>query len=132
VLCIDDNEDVLASVTAVLRNVGYITFAATSGPEGLRLLRTASVDLVVLDYEMPEMNGELIAQNIRKLKPKLPIVLFTGAPDDVPDRVRQNVNEVIYKADFSALLSGIEKLSRRTGTSPSAEAIRHDSDDQHH
>lgn len=114
VLCIDDNKDVLAVLTEVLQNSGYSTLTAASGSDGLRLLRSASVHVVVLDYEMPEMKGDLIAQAIRRYTPGLPIVLFTGVPDDVPDRVRQNVNHVVHKTDFSGLLSALKKLSEES------------------
>jgi CheY-like chemotaxis protein len=114
VLCIDDNQDVLRSVGEVLRTSGYGSLTALSGNEGLRLLLQNSVDLVVLDYEMPGMNGGLVAQAIRRSKPKLPIILFTGIPDDIPESVRQNVNEVVYKADFGGLLTAIGKLTKKS------------------
>ena len=109
-LCIDDNRDVLASVADVLMNSGYSTLTANNGSEGLRLLRTTSVDVVVLDYEMPEMTGDAVAQGIRRHKPGLPIVLFTGAPDHVPESVRQNVNAVVYKTEFAGLLNSVKKV----------------------
>jgi len=114
ILCIDDNEDVLKSLGEVLRTSGYGTLAASSGSQGLRLLVQNPVDLVVLDYEMPGMNGDLVAQAIRRSKPELPIILFTGIPDDVPDSVRQNVNGVIYKADFGGLLALVRKLIKKS------------------
>jgi CheY-like chemotaxis protein len=110
VLCIDDNKDVLASLASVLQNSGYGTLIAESGSEGLRLLRSTSVDVVVLDYEMPEMKGDLVAEMIRRHKPNVPIVLFTRIPDHVSDRVRQNINMVVYKADFSGLLGALKQL----------------------
>jgi len=115
ILCIDDKHDVLGSLAEVLRASGYSTLTALSGNQGLRLLLQNSVDLVVVDYEMPGMNGDLVAQAIRRSKPTLPIILFTGIPDDIPDSVRQNVNGVVSKVDFGGLLTLIGKL---TGKSP--------------
>lgn len=120
VLCVDDNKDVLAMLADVLRNTGYSTLTALSGNEGLCRLRSASVDVVVLDYEMPKMNGDLVAQAIRRLKPMLPIVLFTGVPDDIPDHVRQNVNAVVHKADFGGLLAALKSLIKASGGKGSA------------
>ena len=111
VLCIDDKRDVLAVLAEVLQNSGYSALTAASGTEGLRLLRSTAVHVVVLDYEMPEVNGDLIAQAIRRYKPEVPIVLFTGAPDDVSDGVRQNVNRVVHKTDFNGLLGALKKLA---------------------
>lgn len=44
--------------------LGVGTLTATSGSEGLRLLRSTAVHVVVLDYEMPEMNGDLIGHTV--------------------------------------------------------------------
>ena len=115
-LCIDNHKDVLAVLAEVLQNSGYSTLTASSGSEGLRLLRATSVHLVILDYEMPIMNGDLIAQAIRRYKPGLPIILFTAAADNVSDRVRQNVNSVVHKPDFSGLLGALKKLAEESAS----------------
>jgi len=114
ILCVDDKQDVLASLAEVLRASGYSTLTALSGNQGLRLLLQNSVDLVVLDYEMPAMNGDLVAQAIRRSKPELPIILFTGISDDIPDSVRQNVNVVVSKVDFGELLAVVGKLIKKS------------------
>ena len=93
---------------------GHSTLVAFSGSQGLRLLLQNSVDLVVLDYEMPVMNGDLVAQAIRRSKPKLPIILFTGIPDDIPGNVRKNVNEVVSKVDFGGLVTAVGKLTKKS------------------
>lgn len=59
ILCVDDNQDVLKSLGEVLRTSGYGTLTALSGNQGILLSLQNSVDLVVLDYEMPGMNGDL-------------------------------------------------------------------------
>ena len=114
ILCIDDSQDVLKSLTEVLWTSGYVTLTASSGNEGLRLLMQHSVDLVVLDYEMPGMNGDLVAQAIRRSKPGLPIILFTGMPDNIPDSVRQNVDGVVYKANLGGLLAVVRELIKKS------------------
>jgi len=114
ILCIDDSQDVLNLLVEVLWTSGYVTLTAFSGNEGLRLLVQHSVDLVVLDYEMPGMNGDLVAQAIRRSKPELPIILFTGRPDNVAEIVRQNVNGVVNKADLGGLLAVVSKLIKKS------------------
>jgi CheY-like chemotaxis protein len=114
ILCVDDDEDVLKWLGEVLQNSGYSTLTALSGNQGLRLLLQNPVDLVVLDYEMPGMNGNLAAQAIHRTKPELPIILFTGKPDDIPDSARKNVNAVVYKADSRGLLALVGRLIMKT------------------
>jgi CheY-like chemotaxis protein len=78
VLCIDDLESSLRLSRAYLEKHGYRVLTANSGPEGLRMLQAHSVDVLVLDYEMPLMNGEAVAREVRRLYPNLPIVLLSG------------------------------------------------------
>ena len=114
ILCVDDKPDVLESVAEVLRISGYGTLTALSGKQGILLALQNSVDLVVMDYEMPGMNGDLVAQAIRRYRPELPIILFTGIPDDIPDSARQNVDGVVSKVDFGGLLTLIGKLTQKS------------------
>jgi CheY-like chemotaxis protein len=120
ILCIDDKHDVLESIAEYLRASGHSTLIALSGKQGLRLLLQNSVDVVEVDYEMPVMNGDLVAQGIRRSKPEVPIILFTGIPDDIPGSVQRNVNAVISKVDFGGLLTAVSKLTKKSLGKPEA------------
>ena len=69
-LCIDDNEDMLECEKLFLESFGYTVLTAPSGGEGLELAATHPVDVVIVDYLMPEMNGQEIAIEMRRLGPK--------------------------------------------------------------
>jgi len=57
VLCIDDDKKALHARKPVLETAGYNVLTASSGRIGLRLLERHPVQLVILDYRMPDMNG---------------------------------------------------------------------------
>jgi two-component system, sensor histidine kinase and response regulator len=57
-LCIDDNEDVLECEKAFLESFGYTVLTAPSGGKALELASIHSVDVVIADYFMPEMDGQ--------------------------------------------------------------------------
>jgi DNA-binding NtrC family response regulator len=59
--------------------LGFKVLTATSGKQGIRLAAENLVDVVVTDYEMPGMNGEALAVAIKSLKPRVPVVLFSGS-----------------------------------------------------
>jgi CheY-like chemotaxis protein len=101
VLCIDDFESTLQLSRACLERHGYRVLTATSGMEGLNMLQAHAVDLLVLDYEMPIMNGEAVAREVRRTHPRLPIVLMS-AHDDHDDRrpVRQLVDAYVPKIEL--------------------------------
>src|SRR5579863_3899204 len=61
VLCIDDNQDVLECERAFLEIFGYTVLTASSSGKGLELASTQSVDVVLLTYLMPTMNGQALA-----------------------------------------------------------------------
>jgi CheY-like chemotaxis protein len=104
VLCIDDQEPNLRLSRAYLEKHGYHVLTATSGREGLRMLHSLPVDLLVLDYEMPVMNGEAVAREVRRLYPGLPIVLLSGHLEGEGWPVLQLVDAYVPKLDLPARL----------------------------
>ena len=122
-LCIDDNEDVLECEKSFLESFGYSVLTAASGGEGLELASKHSVDVVILDYFMPEMNGEEVAIEMRRLRPQAPIIMLSGAVD-VPEQVLKWVDAFIAKDCMaSQLLPTIAQLHECGSTSqPSCDA----------
>ncbi len=97
ILCIDDQEIGLEVRKLFLEALGYMVLIATNGPDGLRLLHEHAVDLMVLDFRMPGMDGEAVAHKTRELQPGLPIVMLTGYSQDLPPAVYGLVNVVVAK-----------------------------------
>jgi len=54
---------------------------ATNGREGLEMFRSGTFDLVLTDRAMPEMNGDQLAMEVKKLKSDQPVILLTGFGD---------------------------------------------------
>lgn len=73
-LCIDDDETLLDCLKSLLERHGYCVLAASSGRGGLEILTAHAVDLVVLDYAMPGMNGPQVASAIKRMCPQTRIV----------------------------------------------------------
>jgi hypothetical protein len=84
-LCIDDNQDVLECEKAFLETFGYTVLTAPSGRKGLELASVHSVDVVIVDYVMPEMNGQEFAIEMRRLKPQAPIIMLSPHSVRRPD-----------------------------------------------
>jgi len=115
VLCIDDNRDVLECVEAFLESCGYTVLTASSGGEGLELASNHSVDIVIVDYTMPEMNGQEVAIEMRRLRPKAPIIMLSGAVD-VPEQALKCVDAFIAKGQMAGqLLPTIAQLQGEMG-----------------
>ena len=118
ILCIDDNQDVLECEKAFLESFGYTVLTAPSGGKGLELASIHSVDVVIVDYSMPGMNGHEVAIAMRRLKPGAPIIMLSGAVD-VPEQVLNWVDTFIAKDHLgSQLLPAIAQLHQGKRISP--------------
>ena len=102
-LCIDDDEDVLECEKSFLESFGYTVLTASSGGKGLELASTCSVDVVIVDYLMPEMNGQEVAKEMRRLKPEAPIIMLSAAVD-VPEQALRVVDAFIAKDGLASQL----------------------------
>ena len=83
ILLIDDDSAVREVTSSLLRELGYVVMEVGSGGAALDLLsREASVDLVMLDFAMPGMNGVDVAREVNSKYPTLPVVFVTGYADN--------------------------------------------------
>ncbi|GIW27302.1 MAG: DNA-binding response regulator [Meiothermus sp.] len=115
ILVVDDEAVVRRTLRALLERAGYVVLEATHGLEALDLLDKA--DLIVLDWNMPRMNGLELLRHIREERPDLPVLMLT-AHDGEAERVqglRQGADDYLGKPLRSAeFLARIEALLRRT------------------
>jgi DNA-binding response OmpR family regulator len=81
ILMIDDQPKGLESLDFRLKRAGYRTTLAQNGELGLQAARSDPPDLVVLDVSMPELNGYQTCRELKKLRPTLPVIIFTGKSD---------------------------------------------------
>lgn len=78
ILVVDDMRGDRMLVESILKGRGYSVDVASDGVSALRVLSEVHFDLVVLDYEMPELNGVDTFRKARKLYPALMGVFVTG------------------------------------------------------
>src|SRR3989338_7597751 len=77
ILICDDEEGIRESFKLILEEGCDLKFA-TNGLEALEMLKTLSPRLMLLDIKMPKMHGMEILKQVKKLKPKLPVIIVTG------------------------------------------------------
>lgn len=81
ILLVDDDSAVREVTASMLRELGYVILEVGSGGAALDLLSGANVDLVVLDFAMPGMNGMEVAKQVHSRFPNLPVLFITGFAD---------------------------------------------------
>jgi CheY-like chemotaxis protein len=112
ILCIDDDAAILYYEKALLERSGYSVLTATSAQQGLRLVTMCKCDAVLLDYQMPGMNGYEVAFEIKRVRPELMVILLSGS--EVPIHALALVDAFIPKLEASReLLPMIAALCSR-------------------
>lgn len=121
VLLIDDDDDVRTATEEDLRLAGFDVIAASSGAEGYAAIAGRTPAAIVLDYDMPLIDGRLTAEAFR-LDPALcdvPVVGVSGHHDATSMRASPNVVAVLRKPfELDALLETLKlamgRAARRT------------------
>jgi signal transduction histidine kinase len=79
VLLVDDDDAVRDVTASVLRDAGYVVVEAGSGGAALEVIQSGiALDLVLLDFAMPGMNGAELARQVQRKRPGLPLLFVTG------------------------------------------------------
>lgn len=83
----------------ILEQHGYRVLVACSGGQALKIASTSQIEVALLDYQLPGMNGITLARHLRRLKPHLKILLLSGSPAaGIPAELFANVDAYIFKA----------------------------------
>lgn len=110
VLCVDDEAIGLRVRKIMLEAHGFKVLTANSGKQGLDVFDQHHVDLVILDYYMPGMNGGDVAEEMRRRRPAVPII-FLSAYFSLPVEALELANAFITKGDPpDVLIRKIEQL----------------------
>src|SRR5271165_1041483 len=117
VLCIDDSPDMLECERAFLESFGYTVLTAPSGGKGLELASIFPIDVVIVDYFMPTMNGQQVATELRRLRPQAPIIMLSGAKD-IPEQALKSADAFITKNRLASQLLPTITLLHGCGRMP--------------
>lgn len=110
ILCVDDHWNGLIGRKMLLEENGYKVLHAIDGLGGISLFAALPIDAVVLDYQMPGINGSVIAAEMKRLKPNVPILLLS-AYGPLPERKLKFVDRFLSKSQPPAiLLSTLKEL----------------------
>jgi two-component system, OmpR family, response regulator CpxR len=113
ILCVDDNEQELSVLAFMLTTNGYRVLSALSGPEAIGIFSETSVDLVLSDFAMPQMNGDQLVGRLKQLGAHVPMILL-GDPQKMGGDLHA-ADALLAKKNCSAqeLLERIKTMSAR-------------------
>ena len=101
VLVVDDDSDLQYLLSLRLVSAGYRVYGAANGWEALEQMEKHSIDVVLTDYHMPEMNGFRLLSLCRVKWPGIPVLFFSGEQDDM-------AHEAVERGAFAWVRKGSE------------------------
>lgn len=81
ILIVDDKENILKTLEALLENEGYKIFFADNGFKGLEIIKHEDIHLVISDHKMPNMDGTQFLKEVKQLLPDTVRIMLTGHAD---------------------------------------------------
>lgn len=115
-LIVEDEGRFREFLADVLREMEYAPVGASNAEEGLRLARESAPDLVLLDLNLPVVDGIGFLEEFRRTHPKTPVVIITGFGDlgAAKDAIRLGVSDFLTKpCDLGQIERAISKAAGR-------------------
>lgn len=113
ILCVDDNEQELSVLKFMLATNGYKVVSAATGQEAIGVFAAMQVDLVLADFNMPQMNGGQLVSRLKRIAAHVPMILL-GDPQATGGEIHV-ADAMLAKKNCSSheLLERIKVMSAR-------------------
>jgi DNA-binding response OmpR family regulator len=111
-LLVDDEEGYVSVLAKRLSKRNFAVKAALSGPEAIRILRSESFDVAVLDLKMEGMDGIEVLKVFKAMEPEMPVIILTGHGSETAAREGMEFGAFDYlikPCDLSELVERINK-----------------------
>jgi two-component system, OmpR family, copper resistance phosphate regulon response regulator CusR len=118
ILIIEDDLRIAQNISKGLQEKGYTTEVAYDGKIGLKLALGNDFDLILLDLNLPGLNGYEVCEEVRKKKSSTPIIMLTalGETEDKIEGFEKGADDYLVKPfDFRELLARINVFIKRNG-----------------
>jgi len=111
ILLVDDDESIQLLYQEELREAGYQVIAALNGEEALNLFRTNPPDLVILDIQMPGLNGIEVLRQMKMIDAGIPVIICSAYHEYQQDLGAWASDEYVVKSsDISDLMAAISRF----------------------
>ncbi len=120
-LYVEDDFQQRILLSEILEQSGFRVLCAAGAQQGLELAARENCDAFILDYDLPDMTGAQLAQEIRALEPSAKIVLLSGRPELSPGELVYIDIHVVKGSLTEKLLETIYSLLRAQNTLASSE-----------
>jgi len=110
-MLIDDDLQSLKGLSTALRFRGYESIQFQNPKEAIKAFKRDAYDIVVTDYNMPEMNGLEVMQAIQKISPETMVLVVTGYPEKCTSLIKKNRPQLLFEkpVNIEEFLEAIKK-----------------------
>lgn len=116
IVIVEDDQDFLTYLQQLLTSKRYTVFPASTGSQALQLIEEVHPSLVLLDLTLPDIRGEVVCEQMKKLMPKLPIIMVTAKDEkkDIISGFSMGADDYITKPfDSDELIARIQAKLRQ-------------------
>ncbi|MFH1655999.1 MAG: response regulator, partial [Candidatus Omnitrophota bacterium] len=78
ILVVDDEQDVVEALFHTLKRCGYEVETALTGEAGIEKTKKSKFDVVLLDINLPDLNGIQVLEQMKKVDPEIEVIMITG------------------------------------------------------
>jgi CheY-like chemotaxis protein len=122
ILSVDDEPKIIRVRRLLLQQAGHDVLDASNGEEALRILENSNVDLIILDFYMPGLDGGAVACEMKGRRPDIPVIMMS-ASEDCLEHARAYVDGFVFKGagpkhlllEINRLLVPAHQAQNRTG-----------------
>ncbi len=126
ILIVDDEPIQRSIIAQFLEEKGFSALEAEGGRQALELFRKEFIPLVLLDHRMPDMNGDLVLQELKKINPLVQVIMITayGAVDTAVKVMKLGASDFLEKpVDLEQLLEKVEAAMNRIETEADLQEV---------
>jgi len=126
ILVVEDEEGILSLLEEMLRIAGFDPITANSGAQALALTRKESIDLVLLDINLPLLDGFQVLTKLRQTHPSMPVIMLTARQDkrDVIEGFNLGADDYVVKPfSVEEVIVRINALLRRSAPADDAKPL---------
>ncbi|MGB9935780.1 sigma-54-dependent transcriptional regulator [Thermodesulfovibrio yellowstonii] len=111
ILYIDDEISALKAISAILRKEGYTVFTSTTAEEGMEVLKTTTIECILLDYRLPGMDGIDLLRWLKHSEMSIPTVMLTayGTIEKAVEAMKLGAHHYLIKPVDTELLLNVIK-----------------------
>lgn len=114
-LVVDDEQEFVATLVKRLSRRGMVCCTSFTGAEAIAIAGRESFDVVLLDMKLPDIDGNEVLREVKKLKPETPVVILTGhiSANEGMEGIGDGAKDYLMKpVEFESLLEALQRACR--------------------